>query len=405
MLGSIAKDAESSRAVDAGRKLAALLRPDLRVGELLSINYQDAQVLVHDYARQQVRGLPHGSFLIASRVSLAADAEIPAEDEETCLVLLRIIGDCQLPNARVMEEYRFQAGMRATDSDATWDHPSRIDEWTQNNLAFGGYRCRVLGTFRMKADVSGVYQFVFGGDLVNYYSGRGMKVYKPVGELLTKIVNYQKTIGTSDFASAGRLRVGRVRFAASEIGVDETLDNVPVEVDPRDFVSRRTFYGGMSRGGKSNAMKITAKAVYFLRKNNDTTRVGQLIFDPNGEYANENIQDRGSIKSIYEQIAGAKKDDEIATYGLNEHPNDPDRKIVKINFYGKYINRISDWSDESTVKDALGQLFVGKEIIDNILSSDDRNYIKAFRDTILELPPSLNEVGDQVRLRRIIEIL
>lgn len=401
LLSSIAQDAEASRSCEAGRKLASLLDAELTIGELLAINYQDAQVLVHDYARKKVRGLPHGSFLVASRVSLDPEAELPAEDEETCLVLLRIIGDCQLPNARQMEDYRFQAGMRATDSEETWDHPTRVDEWTKNNLSFGGYKCRVLGTFRMKQDGNGGYQFAFGADLVNYYSGRGMKVYKPVGRLLSKIVNFQKTVGSSEFGEAGRLRVGRVRFAASEIGIDETLDNVPVEVDPTDFVSRRTFYGGMSRGGKSNAMKITAKAVYLLRKQSDSARVGQLIFDPNGEYANENIQDGGSIKSIYEQINGASRQNEVATYGLNEHPNDPHRKIVKINFFGGNVGR---WGDLSEVTSSLDQLIVGKAIIDTELARDDRNYIKAFRDTVIEVPASLESRGDQTRFRRLVEV-
>ena len=357
LLSKLTEDAEANRSNEAGLMLARMLDADLNIGELLTINFQDAQVLVHDYARQKVRGLPHGSFLVASRMSLDPNADLPAEDEETCLVLLRIIGECQLPNARQMEDYRFQAGMRATDSEETWDHPTRVDEWTKNNLSFGGYRCRVLGTFRMKLDEHGTYKFAFGADLVNYYSGRGMKVYKPVGSLLSRIVNFQKTVGSSEFGDAGRLRVGRVRFAASEISVDESSDNVPVQVDPTDFVSRRTFYGGMSRGGKSNAMKITAKAVYLLRNQSESARVGQLIFDPNGEYANENVQDGGSIKSIYEQIKGASRADEVATYGLNEHPNDPHRKIVKINFFGGNVGR---WDDLAAVTQTLDQLIVGK---------------------------------------------
>lgn len=401
LLSTIVDEVEVSQSTEAGRVLQDLLDADLCIGDLLSLNYQDAQVLVHDYARQKVRGLPHGSFLVASRLRPGAEEAPSAEDEETCLVLLRIVGDCALPNSREMEEFRFQAGMRATDSGDPWDHPSRLDDWTRNNLSYGGYRCRVLGTFRMKVGPDTKYRFTFGGDLVNYYSGRGMKAYKPVGDLLSRIVNYQKTAGTSNLGETGRLRVGRVRLAASEIGVAETSDNVPVEVDPADFVSRRTFYGGMSRGGKSNAMKITARAVYLLRKRHATARVGQLIFDPNGEYANDNVQDSGSIRSIYGQIPNARREDEIATYGLNKHPNDPHRKIVKINFFGSYV---TDWSDVDQVSQALDQLIVGKTIIDSQLQGDDRNYIKAFRDTLIEVPASLQDRGDQVRFRRTVEV-
>ena len=166
LLSAIVDDVVVTESDKAGRVLRDLLDADLCIGDLLSLNYQDAQVLVHDYARQKVRGLPHGSFLVASRLRPGAE-EVPlAEDEETCLVLLRIVGDCPLPNASEMEEFRFQAGMRATDSGDPWDHPSRLDDWTRNNLSYGGYRCRVLGTFRMKAGSDRQYEFTFGGDLL-----------------------------------------------------------------------------------------------------------------------------------------------------------------------------------------------------------------------------------------------
>ena len=408
LLSSIVNDAQDKAdsagvldSAEAGAELAALLDQDLTVGELLTMNYRDAQVLVHDHSRHKVRGLPHGSFLVASRMELDVAVEKLAEDEETCLILLRIIDECPLPNAREMEDYRFQAGMRATDSGENWDHPNRVDEWTRNNLSYGGYKCRVLGTFRMKQAEADTYVFCFGGDLLNYYSGRGMKVYKPVGRLLSEIVNFQKNADTGGLGEMGRLRVGRVRFAASEIGVDEGLDNVPVEVNPADFVSRRTFYGGMSRGGKSNAMKIAAKAVYLLRTHEDGPRVGQLIFDPNGEYANENVQDRGSITSIFEQVDGVEREDEIATYGLNKHPNDPKRKIVKINFFG---NTVTDWKDRDAVERALEQLIVGKSIIDGVLSVSDSIYIGAFRNTVIEVPASLESPGDRIRFRRLIGV-
>ena len=75
LLSNITQDAEANRSTDAGRRLAAFLDSDLNIGELLRINYQDADVLVHDYARQKVRGLPHGSFLVASRMNLDPNAE------------------------------------------------------------------------------------------------------------------------------------------------------------------------------------------------------------------------------------------------------------------------------------------------------------------------------------------
>jgi hypothetical protein len=250
----------------------------------------------------------------------------------------------------------------------------------------------------MKRAASEQYELAFGGDLINYYSGRGMKVFKPTAALLSKIVNYQR-IATDSAQS--RVRVGRVRFASSEIGVKEDVDNVPVEVDPRDFIARRTFYGGMSRGGKSNAMKITARAIYLLRSSDQSFRVGQLIFDPNGEYANENIQDGGSLKNSYLELKGAEYDDEIETYGLNSHPNDPKRKIVKINFFG---STVSNWGDVNSLADDLDQLFVGKTIIDSELADATTLYVRRFRDTLIECPKAFADRGEEVRFKRLITV-
>lgn len=401
VLSDIAEEESKRKSIAAGRELVEIMERETLVGELLSISFAEAQVLVHDYLREKVRGLPHGSFLVATRIQIDVADEIDAEDEETCLVLLRIVGEAPLPNAAEMEHFRFQAGMRSTESKETWDSPGHIDEWTKNNLSYGAYRCRVLGTFRMKEQDSGQYGLVFGGDLINYYTGRGMKVYKPTGALLSKIVNYQRLIGSDTAGNNTRVRVGRVRFASSEIGVREDVDNVPVEVDPRDFIARRTFYGGMSRGGKSNAMKITARAIYLLRKDNRSLRIGQLIFDPNGEYANENVQDQGSLKNSYKEIEGAIYEDEIETYGLNEHPNDPKRKIVKINFLGSHV---SDWGNVDSLKDQLDQLFIGKAIIDYELTDATAIYVRRFRDTLIECPAAFAEKGDSVRFRRLITV-
>ena len=47
----------------------------------------------------------------------------------------------------------------------------------------------------------------------------------------------------------------------------------------------------MTRTGKSNTTKIILKSTFELRWASEPLRVGQIVFDPNGEYANENPQD------------------------------------------------------------------------------------------------------------------
>ena len=365
------------------------------VGDVLKLNYSEANILVHDYAKQATGGIPHGSFLVATRLNATSDVDI--EHEEASFILLRVIGEADLPNSRELNEYRYQAGMRASNTDAMWDSQDKIDKWTKNNISFGGYKCRVLGTFRLQQKDS-QYHLKFGADLQSYYSGIGLKVYKPQTEFLQKIINYNTSIEDSD-----KVRVGRLRYSASEISyVPNDYDSVMVA--PEDFLARRTFYCGMSRGGKSNSLKITAKSIYQLRKGGGQ-KIGQLIFDPNGEYANVNAQDKGCIRNIYKNIPKAKYKDEIATYGLFDHPYDPERKIVKLNFYGPKSLYFAKKSQDEVRKE-LHQLLKGKEIIDQFLSIEDTKYIKSFRNTNLDLPLlwDSNDQSITIRYTRVLHI-
>lgn len=64
-------------------------------------------------------------------------------------------------------------------------------------------------------------------------------------------------------------------------------------IQPADFLARRTAVLGMTRTGKSNTVKTTVSAVALAAMKSDI-KIGQLIFDINGEYANANHQDDGS---------------------------------------------------------------------------------------------------------------
>jgi hypothetical protein len=122
--------------------------------------------------------------------------------------------------------------------------------------------------------------------------------------------------------------------------------------------------------------------VFGLRAHDDGARVGQLILDPNGEYANDNAQDAGSLRGIAGRTPGARPGD-VVTYGLHPHPNDPDRRIVKLNFFG---NEPGDWRDRDAVAEALTALVQGKEILDNLLGDQTSQYISAFRALRLDVP-------------------
>jgi hypothetical protein len=111
-------------------------------------------------------------------------------------------------------------------------------------------------------------------------------------------------------------------------------------------------------------------------------RIGQIIFDPNGEYANENVQDNNSaLKNVWQLLPKGQKENEVVTYGITPHPNDPDRIRMLLNFY----------LDEN--------LPIGKEIINSLLSDDTTTYIKNFLQVNLEKPDE-NDNSAMTRYKR-----
>lgn len=381
-------------ATAAATRLANWVSPQDMVGDLLKMDYSECDILVHDHLRQKVGGLPLGCFLLATRISTGSIPD--PEREDTSLLLLRVVGQSRLPNATEADQNRFMAGQRVATLDEPWDAEGQTDQFTLHQLRYAGVHCRVLGTFRMNEQVAGTWFITFGGDVSNFYSGQGMKVYKPVGAALSEIVNFSKPFTDDAHPLAGqKVAVGRLKYAASEFKVDERGENVPVDLDPTDLVARRTALFGMSRTGKSNTTKVIASSIFKLRERGEKEgRVGQLIFDVNGEYANENTQDGSKVnaaclKNIARTTANSSETD-IATYGLAPHPNDLTRKIVKINFYG---DSPVNWSDETEVAEKLDSLIVGKSLIDGLLADESARYISTFRNTSVEPPVVLDRSG------------
>ena len=105
----------------------ALLDADCQVGDLIRMDFGEAHVLVHDALRQQVRGVPHGCLLLAARTQVAGDPRGEAGEAMPSLLLLRVLGSSALPNDIEMQQARFQAGQRASDSPHNWDDNQNTD--------------------------------------------------------------------------------------------------------------------------------------------------------------------------------------------------------------------------------------------------------------------------------------
>jgi hypothetical protein len=356
---------ESDKKAETQKWFQQLIQPENLVGDLYSINYETARVIIHDKHRHDVGGIPSLSFLIASRIDLN-NADIDYKSEDSSFILLRVMDAAALPQDKEAERIRVETAQRISgETDKNWDDSGSMDMRTKNLLSFAGVECRIIGTFFLEENPDNnesPLSLKFGSDISNYYPNRGLKVYKPNGKALELIVNY------SDNIQGKTVKLGFVRYASTNRKYQQ-IDDVPVYIYPADLLSQKSALFGMTRTGKSNTTKIIAKSVFELRTKERQDRIGQIIFDPNGEYANENVQDNNSaLKNVWKLLPNGQKENEIVTYGITPHPNDPDRILMLLNFY----------LDEN--------LSIGKEIINSLLSDDATAYIKNFLQVNLEKP-------------------
>jgi len=420
---------EHDKKVEIDQWFKKLIQPNEYVGDLYSINYETANIIIHEADRQKVGGIPSLSFLIASRIK-PGDKDIDFKSEDSSFVLLRVMDSATLPQDKEAERIRVEAAQRNSgEENRHWDQPGSMDLKTKNLLGFAGVQCRIIGTFYLEENETNPdapLVLKFGSDISNYYPNRGLHVYKPNGKALGLIVNYCDPLNIQahieKYGNTEKVPLGHVRYASTNRKYQE-IDDVPVYIYPADLLSQKSALFGMTRTGKSNTTKIIAKSVYELRiskeNSTNTLRIGQIIFDPNGEYANENIQDRdgsgnpNALKNIWRKDLNLKRiedelqllykqesridekkriweqiknevEKEVVTYGILPHPTDPFRRLMKINFY----------EDEN--------LQIGKEIIDFNIAEQSAQYFKNFRHVIFKRPieneyENVNEYQGQLR--------
>lgn len=283
-------------------KLSQLIQEKNFVGWVYNINYEQALVMTNDVWKEEVNGIPHNSFLLAAPFNPKNYGNVRDIDKQ--VILLRVTGSSKLPQDDEIIKMKID-NFQSLEEPFDLSGNREYDTLTKNKIQFGGLVCRVVGTFYMRND-----NLVLGSDLETFYMSTKLNVFMPKGDALKAIVNYVDPMRTAkakkEFLNLGitkevePFKIGTVRYTSTDrLNRNNPDDLVPFMIQPSDFLARRTAVLGMTRTGKSNMIKQTVSVVKKIT-DNCGLKIGQIIFDVNGEYANANKQDEGSIADLYE---------------------------------------------------------------------------------------------------------
>lgn len=342
------------------------------VGYILDIGYEAITIITSDPFKISVGGIPRNSILIM----VPDKFEYKEESESTVklplhFTVLRVLDSAPTPLSSEVQQTYFELQKKSMPE---------LDIFTQGELQWGALKTEVLGMFYPHPEQRNSIEF--SGDLNNFVSAHKYHIYAPDDTLLHLITN-------SIVPQTNRFCVGKLRLTECRLPlINREKTNVDVHLSTNDFLASRTAMFGKTRLGKSNVVKLVIqsllettdpnKSVYevklptlqvlkndekyskelltYLYSKRDTkfegidqfrtgvlnqapdlenhisyfesifkTSVGQLIFDINGEYANDNPQDGNkSIRSAYE--------DRCVVYALSKKPSTPSKQL-QINFY------------------------------------------------------------------------
>ena len=285
--------------------------PATVAGYVMELGYDAGVIITNDYYKLRVGGLPKNCFLLirpGPLNELVRPDEATDEDEPRPSIGRTADGLFDLPHrarsaashlsphlilARVLEP---AATPLAQDVARTYfemrkSHAPEIDVFMRGELQWGAMRISVLGTFFDHPDPQRVPPIVFGGDVQNFLSPHLYSVHMPPPTVLQELINAFVDPET-------RRPIGTVRLTESLPA--GPASRVSVYVSPADFIGSRTALFGKTRTGKSNTVKVVAQMVLDSVRDG-AARVGQVIFDLNGEYAYRNEQDRTCLYDLYSE--------------------------------------------------------------------------------------------------------
>lgn len=329
--------------VVADLRTQQLLQDAVLIGGVYTMGFDECLVLTNDIWKRAGGGVPQHCFLLATAMQAGQASDV--EDEE--VILLRVVGPAPLPaeaelvaiRAEAMREIVTTQGVEVASSS-----PAILDVLTRNEIQFSAFRAKILGTF-YETEVDGTPLLAFGSDVETFYSVSRYKVYKPYGASLSIIASYpERTVEEERRRQAtkqepARVRIGAIRYTSTQRRHERVTDSkkttaVPVRVNIDDFIAMKSAVFGMTRLGKSNTMKILATAIFEHAKRTGQV-IGQLFFDPAGEYANVNVQDKTAISQIGTEY--------VTIFRFGASGNQVGIRPLSVNFFSDQTIEVS-WS-------------------------------------------------------------
>lgn len=310
--------------------------------------------------RQQNNPLTRGMFLFAlacpdaARSLNAPPAHVLRAD---MIIVLRVRSTNGLPDDDQREAGVCKSLLESTQQDgAPWDCPE---------MNWGVIDCDVLGCY----DPPGPHwtRPRFRSNLLLEFPAVCHHLYFPDHHVMDLMTN-----GTVD--TALQIELGVLRS-----GEDNRYEAVmhPARISMKDIRGKRTAMFGKTRLGKSNVVKLIAQGMLDVTA--ESPSVGQIIFDVNGEYANNNPQDGdGALATAYRS--------RCSTYFLTHLGGNPDARLLRFNFYQR--------SEEA--------LEVMQEMLpDDVTEQPELRGLFSCRLPKLERLPQMNDVEFRRLLRKL----
>jgi hypothetical protein len=272
------------------------------VGYVLEIGYDEITIITSDPFKIAVGGIPRNSLLIMCPSSFENEnISIPPH-----FTLLRVLDAAATPLSGEVQQTYFELQKKSMPE---------LDVFTQSELQWGALKTGVLGMFYPHPQKINAVEF--SGDLNNFVSAHKYKIYAPDDKLLNLVTN-------SMVPSENRFKIGDLRLTECRLPLpNKPQPKVDVCLSTIDFMGTRTAMFGKTRLGKSNVVKLIAQSL--IETTDKTKNVGQLIFDINGEYSNDNPQDDNrSIATAFPN--------RCVVYALTKKEKTPS-KPLKLDFY------------------------------------------------------------------------